>query len=62
MVEITSLIEEPKDIQSNTFSNDIYKNASLYVPKGTIEKYKACRGWKNFVFIGLICKWEDKKG
>ena len=51
MVEIISLIEEPKSISQDTFSDGLYKNASLYVPKGTMEKYKACTGWKDFVFI-----------
>lgn len=26
-------------------------NASLYVPKGTIDKYRATNGWKKFVYI-----------
>lgn len=51
IVEIISLIKEPRDISGDTFSDNLYKNASLYVSKGTMEKYKACRGWKNFVFI-----------
>ncbi|MDE6689369.1 MAG: hypothetical protein K2J86_05745 [Prevotella sp.] len=51
MVEITSLIEEPKDIANDVFSEDIYKNASLYVPKGAIWKYKAYTGWKNFLWM-----------
>ncbi|MDE7086175.1 MAG: leucine-rich repeat domain-containing protein [Prevotella sp.] len=51
VVEITSLIEEPKGIDQSVFSDDLYKNASLYVPKGTMEKYKACTGWKNFIWM-----------
>ncbi len=51
MVEITSLIENPKDIIENAFSPDLYNNASLFVPDGTMDKYKACTGWKKFVWI-----------
>ncbi|MDE7089675.1 MAG: leucine-rich repeat domain-containing protein, partial [Prevotella sp.] len=51
VVKITSLIVEPKGIDLSVFSDDLYYNASLYVPKGTMEKYKACGGWKNFVWI-----------
>lgn len=53
---VISLIENPFEItaQSNylrTFSNNTYYNATLYVPKGTISKYKATEGWKDFKFI-----------
>lgn len=51
LVEITSLNEEPTNIAENAFSTDLYNKATLYVPAGTIEKYKACTGWKNFVNI-----------
>ena len=47
---VISLIENPFII-SSTFSNNTYKNATLYVPKGTIDKYKATEGWKDFLFI-----------
>ena len=53
---VISLIENPFKITgktsiSRTFSHNTFFNATLYVPKGTIEKYKATGGWKDFVFI-----------
>ena len=53
---VISLIENPftikgKTSDSRTFSKNTFINATLYVPKGTIEKYKATDGWKDFVFI-----------
>ena len=53
---VISLIENPfkitgKTSDSRTFSQNTFFNATLYVPKGTIEKYKATDGWKDFVFI-----------
>jgi hypothetical protein len=47
---ITSLIENPFKINDVFYKNIIY-NATLYVPKGTINKYKATDGWKDFLFI-----------
>ena len=38
----------PFAINDNTFSSTTYSNATLYVPKGTVAKYKAANGWKNF--------------
>ena len=51
LTEIISKIENPLAIDTNTFSDSTYNNATLYVPKGTIEKYKAQEGWKKFVNI-----------
>ena len=54
---VISLIENPFEITGKTsdyyrtFSQNTFNNATLYVPKGTIEKYKATDGWKDFVFI-----------
>lgn len=52
---VISKIEEPKDILTNVFSvdtylgcPDIYNNATLYVPAGTIDLYKAKTGWQEF--------------
>ena len=48
---VVSLIENPFAISSSVFSNNTQKNATLYVPVGTIDKYKATEGWKDFLFI-----------
>ena len=53
---VISLIENPfkitgKTSDSRTFTQNTFVNATLYVPKGTIEKYKATDGWKDFLFI-----------
>ena len=53
---VISLIENPFTITGKTsgyrtFSQNTFNNATLYVPKGTIDKYKATGGWKDFVFI-----------
>ena len=53
---VISLIENPftiegKSTDNRTFSKKTFDNARLFVPKGTIDKYKATEGWKDFVFI-----------
>ena len=53
---VVSLIENPFKISGilsgrRTFSLSTFYNATLYVPVGTIEKYKATDGWKDFLFI-----------
>lgn len=53
---IISLIENPFAITGKTsdrrvFTQNTFNNATLYVPKGSISKYKSTSGWKDFVFI-----------
>ncbi|MCR4916114.1 MAG: leucine-rich repeat domain-containing protein [Prevotella sp.] len=48
---IISLIESPFSINSNAFSLNTFKNTTLYVPFGTIDKYRETEGWKDFLFI-----------
>jgi hypothetical protein len=48
---VVSLIEDPFPIGDGTFTKNTYYNATLYVPVGTIDKYKATYSWKYFVFI-----------
>ena len=54
---IVSLIEKPFNIQGRdlfedpVFSSNVCDNAILYVPNGTIDKYKAKEGWKEFLHI-----------
>ena len=53
---VVSQIENPfiivgKSSNYSPFSYNTFNNATLYVPKGTINKYKATEGWKDFLFI-----------
>ena len=48
---VISLITNPFKIKSGTFSKNTLLNSTLYVPKGTINKYKSTEGWKDFVYI-----------
>lgn len=51
IIEVISKIENPFVILTNTFSDNTFYNATLYVPVGAIGKYKATEGWKKFLFI-----------
>lgn len=51
---VNSLITEPFDILKNAFSQNTVYNATLKVPAGTVDKYKATNGWNIFQFIEEI--------
>ncbi len=53
LLTLYSYIEDPQDISypSTAFSKNTYYSGTLYVPKGTIEKYRSKEGWKNFTWI-----------
>ena len=56
LTTVVSLIENPfvivgKSSSSRAFSVNTFYNATLYVPVGTIDKYKATNGWKDFAYI-----------
>ena len=55
LVTVISKIQEPFEIES-TFSKNTLMNGTLFVPDGTIDKYKSTKGWKDFMFI------EDSSG
>jgi hypothetical protein len=48
---VISKIEDPFTFESGVFSPKTIDNATLYVPEGTIDKYKAMAGWKDFAII-----------
>ena len=53
LTSVTSLIQEPFKTEG-VFSKLTYQEATLYVPRGTKEKYKATAGWKEFQNIEEI--------
>ena len=48
---VISMIEDPFEIEIGTFNKNTILNATLYIPEGTIDKYKATEGWKEFAYI-----------
>jgi hypothetical protein len=53
LTTVISLIEDPFVINGGwgVFSQNTLYNATLYVPNGTLDKYKTTNGWNSFLFI-----------
>ena len=51
LTSVISEMENPCSIYENCFSKDVYNNTPLYVPRGTIEKYKSTDYWNKFLHI-----------
>ena len=50
LATVVSFAEEPPTIYNNTLSDNTFKNATLKVPQGSIDKYESTDGWKEFVW------------
>lgn len=44
-------MENPCKIDEKCFPDDVYHNATLYIPPKTIDSYKSTNYWNKFVFI-----------
>ena len=51
LTSVISKMENPCIIENDCFPQDVFYNVTLYVPNGTIEKYKSTYGWSRFVYI-----------
>jgi len=56
LTSVTCLARTPPTIGDNCFglsvnSSRIYQNATLYVPKESVEAYRSANGWKKFIHI-----------
>ena len=51
LTSVISKMEYPGSIDDECFPYDVFYNATLYVPKGTTDKYKSTNYWSKFVFI-----------
>lgn len=63
LLKIYSYIMEPRDLTypSTAFTKNSYYSGTLYVPKGTVDKYKSREGWKSFTWIEEMSGADDKK-
>jgi Flp pilus assembly protein protease CpaA len=66
LTSVISKMENPCSIYYDCFNQDVFYNTTLYVPKGTTDKYKSTDYWSRFVFIeegepGSSTQPEEKK-
>ena len=47
ITKVTCLATTPPN-SGEYFTNDVYQNATLYVPMNSVELYRAAAGWCNF--------------
>ena len=73
ITEVVSWIENPFEIAGKvsgyydesdygTFDLVVLDNSTLYVPVGTLNKYKSTKGWKDFAHITEIGQGEASEG
>ena len=51
LFNIYACMTTPFEISQKTFEDDTYFNANLFIPVGTMSKYKQTSYWSNFVWI-----------
>ena len=66
LISVVSKMTNPCYINDGCFLQDVFYNTTLYVPKGTTDKYKSTDYWSRFVFIeegepGSSTQPEEKK-
>ena len=54
LTDVYCLAENAPSATSRDFLGSSYKTATLYVPAGSVEKYKAAAPWKNFGNIEIL--------
>ena len=59
--KVISKIENPFNIGNLVFSDNTFSYAKLYVPAGTIDKYKATWWWYKFAFIEEITESDEEE-
>ena len=66
LTSVISKMENPCYINEYCFPNVVFYNVTLYVPKGTVDKYKSTDYWNKFLFMeegepGSSTQPEEKK-
>ena len=66
LTSVISKMENPCYIDDDCFNQDVFYNVTLYVPKGTVDKYRSTDYWNKFLFMeegepGSSTQPEEKK-